>query len=91
MSRKKQENNEYNIDFITDCMRKKPQKLTNEQLLEAIIIYRSLIEQIMLDEVLYNENYIDLENTKEHLNELKEEMMKRLSYYNIIKGEQRND
>lgn len=90
MSRKKQENNEYNVDFITDCMCKSPQKLTNEQLLEAIIIYRSIIEQIMLDEVLYNENYIDLENTKEHLNELKEEIMKRLSYYNI-KGEQRND
>lgn len=91
MSRKKQENNEYNVDFITDCINKKPQKLTNEQLLEAIIIYRSLIEQIMLDEAVYNENYIDLENSKEHLNELKEEMMKRLSYYNIIKGEQRND
>lgn len=91
MSRKKQENNEYNVDFITDCINKKPQKLTNEQLLEAIIIYRSLIEQIMLDEALYNENYIDLENSKEHLNELKEEMMKRLSYYNIIKGEKRND
>jgi len=90
MSRKKQEKNEYNVDFITDCMCKSPQKLTNEQLLEAIIIYRSIIEQIMLDEVLYNENYIDLENTKEHLNELKEEIMKRLSYYNI-KGEQRND
>lgn len=90
MSRKKQEKNEYNVDFITECMYKSPQKLTNDQLLEAIIIYRSLIEQIMLDEVLYNENYIDLENTKEHLKELKEEIMKRLSYYNI-KEEQRND
>lgn len=94
MSRKKnEEDKEYNIDFITDCICKQPQKLTNEELVEAIIIYRGLIEDSIIENIPYeNENeYIYLESVRNHLNELKDEIMKRLSYYEVDNNKRSND